>query len=244
MRLQYQSQNTRDFFVTSEATGGFGQASVVFHQQSATDASFNFSNDRANEKLDLSANSAAFGLTSQLGLLNSLDFIYQTATHTPEMFGAKIQINGPNRNNTQKGDHSLSFLFMGGSSRYETVDGSNIVLPSNSQSTSDVNFKRTHTIVHFGILYGIRLEDYWLLYGHLSESKNSVHGEIDFDGSVLDGQQAKYSGITLNSTLGMSFESEKQRTSVHFELTLQDTKWSYTPREKFYLLALGMGYRF
>lgn len=227
------------FFITSETSGGLGEASLVFHQQSSTDSNFNFNNERVTEKLKLAINSDVFGLTTQLGLVNSVDFIYKTATHTPEMFGAKVQINGANHKDSQKGEHSLSVVFMGGSSRYETIDGSNIGFGS----TSDINFRRTHTVIHFGLLYGVRLEDYWLVYTHLSEAKNSVHGVIDFEGSVLDGTQANFTGEVLNATFGTSLDSKNQKASFHVELTMQNIKWSYTPRETFYLLALGIGYR-
>ena len=232
------------FFITSESTGEFGNATLIFHQLSGTDSNFNFNNDSLTEKLDLSANADVFGITTQLGLLTTVDFIYKAATHTPEMYGVKVQLDGAHQSNAQKGDSSLSLIFMGGASRYETSDGSNIGIQSNSQSINEITFRRTHTIIHFGLLYGIRLEDYWLIYGHLSESKNTVHGEIDFEDNILDQQQAKYTASILNSTVGMAFDNDQKNLSLYLEMTMQDVKWSYTPRERLFLMALGIGYQF
>lgn len=226
------------YFVTPESSGELGKGNVAIHQLSGTEGTFDFAPGSTSEELKLGTNSDAFGATAQVGVFHFLDFVYRTGTHTPEMFGVKTQISGNHKNESKKGDESWGLLFMAGSSKYETDDGSNLGIQISSGA--DMTFKRTHTAVHLGLLYGKRLEDYWLLYGHYGESRNTVHGEIAYEGNALDGEQARYYTKIHNYTVGTRFE--KEEIALLGELTLQDVKWTYTQRQYFYLISLGVAF--
>jgi hypothetical protein len=226
-------------FITSETHGEFGKGDVLLHQLSGAEGTFDFETGGVDEELKLGGNSDAFGATGNLGIFYFLDAVYKTGTHNPEMYGVKMQVKGESRMDAKKGDESWSILFMGGGSKYETNDGDNIGIVLSPGA--DMTFKRTHTVIHFGLLYGKRIEDYLLLYGHYAESHNTVHGEIDYEGNALDGEQVRYFSKIHNYTFGTKFEDKE--LDIYGEIALQDIKWTFTERQYIYSLGLGVGIR-
>ena len=223
-------------FLNPEAEGKQFHGEITGHNLNGSMLGVSLSSTSAEPSLETAKSQVALGGTSTIGAHEYLDFYAKLGTHSPNLFGVKLQVWGENQIDTHSGNLSVSILFGGGQSNYSGAGNENFAL---NLTTGTYTLNRTHTSTHMGALVGWRWEKYILLYSSLTKISENIHGTVDFDGSPADGEEIDVNGNHMQLSLGYLYEYKKYNLMA--EYSFQQMKWQGDRQKLIQTFNFGFG---
>lgn len=240
-RIEVRTPSAR--FISPEAGGELMSGEINMYLASGTTAEVDLKNGMTNNPLVLSNESKAIltdsiGLSADIGIYKDLDILaVSNGSDTPSLIGLKYQIIGANRTTAQKGNHSLSITFMGGSSTETDDDGEDLELvPTDDDTTTELDLEATD----LSLIYGYRYSNTALIYGGVSYTKSKFSGKLESENAMLDGKTIKYNALIHGAHIGVMNYLSKN-ASFKFEANMQEVKWTKTESKTFGFLTAGFG---
>lgn len=203
-------------FITPESQGSTFAGQFEIQQTSANTLKFDGTTGDLNG-VKYESNKKT-GFMASTGVIEQVDFIWNTVSEGNSMFGGKFQFLGGGRSSNSTGN-KLAFAALIGSNEYK------------DEENGDIDFELTGKEAM--LIYGFRFSPVVLLYSGLSYSQYNFKGRL-YSGS-LAGEEPDYETkvYALNNGLELAYEI----AFIKFELSYQFVDTTQT--DKMNRLAFG-----
>ena len=208
-------------FILPEAKGKFASMDANLTHKNGSLLSININETNGNESYDLQQSTIAYGGVIDFGVSKYIDFFTSIASHSPHLYGVKVQVKGDPESQAEKRNLSVAIQMAVGQSNYSGNDNTNFKV---SGSSADYSLNRTHTTTRLGLGIGYRIDSYLLSYINLYELYENVHGQIKYDGSPANGNKIDLSGEHKQITLGTLYSFKDLRLGAEYAYQMMNWK--------------------
>ena len=213
-------------FMTPESQGGEFRSSIELHQSSANQLTADVSKGSVDDGVT-STITKRTGFKFESSLLEQLDLFWTHTGGGNSLLGGKFQFVGASK--TAKGaGHKMAISAAVGGNEHET-EGSN-----------KVEFELTGQ--EFQLLYGYRINEFFLLYSNLAYANYKFAGEIHSKDPVINGLKPEYQS-TLYSLYG-GMEASVGAFFVKLESGYQSIRTTDTKDEGNFIFGYAVGATF
>ena len=209
--------------MTPETIGG-GGADLEFQRLGFSQARLDFFGGATDNPLKLTGVINNRSLYMAAGVSDQVDIFLRVPQESSSLLGVKFQVLGV-PSNTRNNTHQLAFTIGFGAER-DAFEG-----PFEIDLKSDVK--------DYSIIYGFRLNQYFIPYISLSLSDYHFRGVVKDGGGVLLGDSINYRARNiLGGQLGGEFGIHG--FSLKFEVAAQKIKWTNTEEKLLYSSGLAI----
>lgn len=230
---QLQTLTPSTSLLTSETQGEFLKTSIALGSIEGTSVHTNLNEN--SEEIDFKSgkNFTHLMVMPQVGLAKRVDAFLKVTSHSPFLYGLKLQLFGRVKNEARNGSESFSIYMGGGRKRYHSPSEFNI------ESAGSYAADRDHTIIEMGAIYGRRIYSDILVYGRFTRINQDAHGEIKYEENpAIDGQDFELSGS--HNSYGAGIVWYTKNVNIGFELTALNTDWNTAPNRDVYSLLFSL----
>lgn len=224
-------------FLYPESSGELGKGTITLHNMNGSMLGVNLSSTSKTASLETGKSQIALGATGFMGLNKKVDIYTKVGTHSPNIIGAKIQLNGENSKNTYSHNISVALLLGAGQNNYTGAGNENFNL---DLASNDFKLNRTHTTAQLGVLAGWRYEKYILFYGGYTKLSENIHGTVEYDGSPIDGEIVDIDGNHTQYTFGWLYEYDEYNLTA--EYSFQQMHWKGDTQKLTQTFNFGFGF--
>ena len=226
-------------FILPEANGEFANTDLNMNYANGSLLAITIDETSGESTSNTSTSTIAFGGNLNLGLSKYIDFYSKVSTHSPHLFGFKVQLKGAPKNKAEKKNLSIALNMGIGQNKYSAAGAENFGLNIGS---SDYNLNRTHTVTEMGIAIGYRFQNEYLTYVHLEKISEKVNGKINYEGNSSDNRSLDFSRDHLQYTLGLMYFYEVYNWGA--EIAIQQMSWERSAEHTSSTLNLLFGKNF
>ncbi len=212
-------------FLTPESQGEAFRGQIEIQKTTGNELSIDTTQGTIDEGVIYSEVSRTAFLLSN-SLFDQLDLFWSHTAGANSMLGGKFQFLGGSRVSKATG-HKLAIAAAIGSNEHETDDGV-------------VDF--TLGGQEYLILYGYRFAEEFILYSSLSQANYHFDGEINLNGSTIDGLQPKIDSRIMSLSGGM--EASMNPVFAKLEFTYQSISSDKTKAYTNFITGLSIGISF
>lgn len=163
-------------FMTPETQGGAFNSSFEIHQSQANQLTADVSKGSVDDGV-ISTVTKRTGFEVETAFLDKLDLFWTHTGGGNSLIGGKIQFLGASK--TAKGvGHKMALSLAMGGNKHET------------EGSTKVEFELTGQ--EYQLLYGYRLNEYFLLYSNLAYSRYNFSGEIHAKDPLINDLKPEY----------------------------------------------------
>ena len=229
-------------FISPESTGKSFRGEVNLFYSVATNADIDLSDTSSEHNIvvgEESNLSNIIGINGAMGIIPRLDFIAQSAgSKNPVMAGLRFQLLGDTRQNTSKGNHSLSIVGLYGASSDSQQNDEDVELtPKDEEAEADIEMEATE----IRLIYGYRISKNWLTYFGLTQGSSNFNGKVESDNVLLDGKKLDYDSNYTGANLGFNFHARKV-FQLKIEAAAHKIKWNEADETTRGLLLASVGF--
>jgi len=189
-------------FILPEANGEFANTDLNINNSNGSLLAITVDELNGDTDSKTSTSTMAFGGNMNLGLSKYIDFYSKVSTHSPHLFGFKIQLKGDPKIKTEKKNLSVAFNMGIGQNKYSGAGAENFGI---NVGSSDYTLNRTHTVKEMSVSVGYRFKTEFLTYIHLEKISEQVNGQIKYEGNPADNKSLEINGEHLQYTLGVMY---------------------------------------
>lgn len=208
-------------FIIPEANGENLKTDINLVHKNGSLLAININETTGKSNLDIDKSTIAYGGLLNMGLSKYIDFYISPSTHSPHIYGFKIQLKGDPVSKAEKRNFSIALNMGVGQNKYSGNDNINFTV---NTTVSDYKLNRTHTAGHIGLGFGYRFDTYLLTYLHLDSISENVHGRLEYEENPSNGDIIDIDGNHLQTTLGAMYIYKDYKWGL--EIARQNIHWT------------------
>jgi hypothetical protein len=211
--------------MTPESQGGAFNSSIELHQSAANQLTADVSNGSVKDGVTQTITKRT-GFEVQTSLMDQLDLFWTHTGGGNSLLGGKFQFAGTSKTAGGAGHKMALSLAMGGN-KHET-------------ETKSVEFELTGQ--EYQLLYGYRINEYFLFYSNLAYSRYNFAAEIHSKNPFINGLKPEYETTVYSLYGGM--EVSLGFFFVKLESGYQQMMTTYTDVQNNFIFGYAMGVTF
>lgn len=213
-------------FTLPEANGEFAKYALNINQSHGSLLAIKINETDGQVSSTTHTSTLGWGANLNYGLSKYIDFYTKVSTHSPHLFGFKVQLKGDPKFTAKRKNLSVAFNMGIGQNKYSGSGTENFGI---QLSNAEYTLNRTHTAVEMGVSVGYRFITDLLTYTHIEQILENVHGQIKFDNNPSDNKNLDINGSHLQYTLGSMYEHHEYNWG--FEFAIQQMNWDSSEKK-------------
>jgi hypothetical protein len=226
-------------FTLPEANGEFANFDLNINQSNGSLLAILINDSTGAVTSTTTTSTLAYGGNLNFGFSKYIDFYAKASTHSPHLFGVKIQLKGSPKNQAESKNFSVAFNMGIGQNKYAGAGAENFGIQLGS---SDYSLNRTHTSIEMGVSVGYRFIKEYLTYLNIEKLSENVHGQIKYEDNPSDNKSMDISGEHMQYTMGVMYFYEVYNWGA--EIAFQQMAWESSNKVNSNTLNLLFGKNF